>query len=67
MHKDLRYMISNKTIKTEQQQINLYYEDIITYIKRKKLIFDLQNNSKIIYQQIIQNEYYKYLIIGQSI
>ena len=60
-------MISNKTIKTEQQQINLYYEDIITYIKRKKLIFDLQNNSKIIYQQIIQNEYYKYLIIGQSI
>ena len=67
MHKDLRYMISNKTIKTEQQQINFYYEDIITYIKRKKLIFDLQNNSKIIYQQIIQNEYYKYLIIGQSI
>ena len=60
-------MISNKTIKTEQQQINSYYEDIITYIKRKKLIFDLQNNSKIIYQQIIQNEYYKYLIIGQSI
>ena len=60
-------MISNKTIKTEQQEINSYYEDIITYIKRKKLIFDLQNNSKIIYQQIIQNEYYKYLIIGQSI
>ena len=30
-------------------------------------MLDLQNNSKYIYKQILQNEYEKYLIIGQSI
>ena len=67
LHKDFRYMISNKFIKTEQLKINFYYEDIITYIKRQKTILNLQNNSKLIYNQIIQNEYNNYLIIGQSI
>ena len=36
LHKDLRYMISNKFIKTEQLKIHFYYEDIITYIKQQK-------------------------------
>ena len=29
-HKDLKYMISNNTIKTEKPNINFYYEEIIT-------------------------------------
>ena len=60
-------MISNKFTKTEQPKINFYYEDIITYIKKQKTILNLQNNSKLVYNQTIQNEYNNYLIIGQSI
>ena len=60
-------MISNKTIKTEQPVFNFYYEDIITYIKKQNSILDLQNNSKKLYKEILQNEYSKYLIVGQSI
>ena len=67
IHKHFRYMISNKTITTEQPVINFYYEDIIPYIKKQNSILDLQNNSRTIYNQILQNEYSKYLIIGQSI
>ena len=33
LHKDFRYMVSNNTLKTDQTQINFYFEDIITYIK----------------------------------
>ena len=62
LHKDFRYMISDKFIKTEQQKIYFNYEDIINYIKKQKLILNLQNNSKAIYKQVIQNEYNNYLI-----
>ena len=55
LHKDFRYMISDKLIKTEQQKIYFYYEDIMNYIKKQKLILNLQNNSKAIYKQVIQN------------
>ena len=50
-------MISNKFIKTEQPIIRFYYEDIITYIKKQKTVFNLQNNSKLIYDQIIHPYY----------
>ena len=30
LHKDFRFIISSKTIKAEQSQINFYYEYIIT-------------------------------------
>lgn len=30
LHKDFRFIISSKTIKTVQSQINFYYEYIIT-------------------------------------
>lgn len=30
LHKDFRFIISSKTIKTEQSQINFYYEYNIT-------------------------------------
>ena len=60
-------MISNKTIKTEHQKIEFYYEDIITCIKQQNSILNLNKNSKKIYKEILQNEYKKYIILGQSI
>ena len=60
-------MITNKYLKTEQPQITFYDNDILTYIKKHNKIINFQNNSKLLYKQIIQNEYDKYLIIGQSI
>ena len=60
LHKDFRYMIYNKTLKTDQPQINFYSEDIITYIKKHHLILNIQRNSKAIYQEIIKNEYDTY-------
>ena len=60
-------MISNRTIKTEQPIIHFYYEDIISYIKTQKSILDIQNNSKLICYQILQHNYKKYQLIGQSI
>ena len=60
-------MISNNTLKTDQRQINFYFEDIITYIKKHHIILNAQRNSKTIYQEIIKTEYGNYNIIGQSI
>ena len=60
-------MISKNFIK-KQPKIYFYYKDILNYIKKQKpIIFDLQNNSKTIYKQLIQNKYNNYLFIGQSI
>ena len=67
LHKGFRYMITNKYLKTKQPQITFYYNDTLTYIKKHNKILNFKNNSKIIHTKIIQNEYDKYLIIGQSI
>lgn len=50
LHKDFKYMISNKLIKTDRPKIQFYYEDIINYVKKQTHILNLQNNSKIIYK-----------------
>ena len=60
-------MISNNTIKTEKQNINFYYEDIITYLKKQNTTLELTKNSRKIYKQIMQKEYKHYIKIGQSI
>ena len=60
-------MISNKTLKTDQLQINFYFEDIITCIKNHNPMLNIQRNSKTIYHEIIKNKYENYNIIGQSI
>ena len=39
-------MISNKALKTDQPQINFYFEDIITYIKNHNPMLNIQRNSK---------------------
>ena len=52
--------MSNQTLKTDQHQINFYFEDTITYIKKHHLILNIQRNSKTINQEIIKNEYDKY-------
>ena len=59
-------MISNNTIETEKRNINVYYEDIITYLRKQNAILELPKNSQKIYKQIIQNEYKHYIKIGQS-
>ena len=59
-------MISNNTVKTEKPNINFYYEDIITYLRKQNAILELPKNSQKIYKQIIQNEYKHYIKIGQS-
>ena len=66
LDKNFKYMISNNTIKTEKPNINFYYEDIITYLKKQNAILELPKNSRKIYKQIIQNEYKHYIKIGQS-
>ena len=66
LHKDFKYMISNKLIKTDRPKIQFYYEDIINYVKKQTHILNLQNNSKIIYKQIIQNQYNLYTLTGQA-
>ena len=33
LQKDFQYIISNNSLKTDQPQINFYFEDITTYIK----------------------------------
>ena len=55
-------MISNKVIKIENPKIQFYYEDITNYIKKQRHILNLQNNSKIIHKQIIQNQYNSYTL-----
>ena len=66
LDKNFKYMISNNTIKTEKPNINFYYEDIITYLKKQNAILELPKNVRKIYKQIIQNEYKHYIKIGQS-
>ena len=58
-------MISNNTTKTEKQNINFYYEDIITYLKKQNTTLELTKNSRKIYKQIMQKEYKHYIKIGQ--
>ena len=41
----------------QQPLIHFYYEDFISYIKTQKSIPGIQNNSKKIYNQILQIEY----------
>ena len=56
IHNSFRYMISNKTIKTENSKLEFYYEDVMTYIKLSKLnhsILNTKKNSKKIYTQIL--------------
>ena len=60
-------MISNKTMKTDCPKLQFYYEDILTYIKQQPYIPNTEKNSKNIYNEILQNEYKKYIIIAQSI
>ena len=67
LHKEFRYKITNKYLKTKQPQITFYHHDILTYIKKHNKILNFQNIAKMIYRQIIQNEYDKYLMMGQSI
>ena len=38
IHKNFRYVIPNKIIKTDHPKIEFYYEDIITYIKQQNSI-----------------------------
>ena len=59
-------MISNNRIKTEKPNINFYYEDIITYLKKQNTILELPKISRKICNQIMQNEYKHYIKIGQS-
>ena len=66
LDKNFKYMISNTTIKTEKSNINLYFEDIITYLKKQKAIRKLPKNTQKIYKQIIQSEYKHYIKTGQS-
>ena len=63
---DVKYMISNNTIKTENPNINFCYEDIITYLKKQNTILELPKKSRKIYKQIIKNVYKHYIKIGQS-
>ena len=56
-----------RIIDNPQPIIYFYYEDIISHIKTQKSILYTQNNSKNIYNQILQNDYEKYQLIGQSI
>ena len=65
LHKDFKHMISNNTTKTEKQNINFYYEDIITYLKKQNTTLELTKNSRKIYKQIMQKEYKHYIKIGQ--
>ena len=59
-------MMSNNTIKTEKPNINFYYEDIITYLKKQNTILELPKISRKICYEIIQDEYKHYIKIGQS-
>ena len=67
IHNNFQYMISNKTMKTDCPKLQFYYEDILTYIKQQPYIPNTEKNSKNIYNEILQNEYKKYIIIAQSI
>ena len=59
-------MISNNRIKTEKPNINFYYEEIITYLKKQNTILELPKISRKICYEIIQDEYKHYIKIGQS-
>ena len=59
-------MIPNNTIKAEKPDINFYYEDIITHLKKQNTMLGLPKDSRKIYKQIIQNEYKHYIKTGQS-
>ena len=45
LDKNVKYMISNNTIKTQKLNINFYYEDIINYLKKRNTILELPKNS----------------------
>ena len=60
LSKDFKYMMSHKFAKTDKPKINFYYKDMINDFKKQTQILKLQNNSKIIYKQIIQNQYNSY-------
>ena len=53
-------MMPHKFAKTDKPKINFYYKDMINDFKKQTHILKLQNNSKIIYKQIIQNQYNSY-------
>ena len=61
LHKNFHNMILNNTIKTEKPNINFYYEDIVTYLKKQNPILELPTNFR-----NIQNEWKHYVKIGQS-
>ena len=42
IHNSFRYMISNKTIKTDSPTFKFYYEDVITYTKQNHSILNLR-------------------------
>ena len=42
IHNSFRYMISNKTIKTDSSTFKFYYEDVITYTKQNHSILNLR-------------------------
>ena len=67
LHKNVKHIISNNTIKTEKPNINFYYEDIFAYLKKQNTILELPKNSRKIYKQIIQNEYKHHIKIRLSI
>ena len=62
LDKNFKYMISNNTIKTEKPNINFYYEDIITYLRKQNAILELPKNSQKIYKRIIQKELEKHIL-----
>ena len=55
LHKNFKYMISNKTIKTEKPNRHQYLS------KKQNTILELPKNSRKIYKQILQNEYKHYI------
>ena len=42
IHNPFRYMISNKTIKTDSPTFKFYYEDVITYTEQHHSILNLR-------------------------
>ena len=56
-------MMSHKFAKTDKPKINFYYKDMINDFKKQTHILKLQNNSKKIYKQIIQNQL-RYDLLG---
>ena len=55
--------MSHEFAKTDKPKINFYYKDMINDFKKQTHILKLQNNSKKIYKQIIQNQL-RYDLLG---